>query len=239
MMGASYILGHRQSTTINRYAHPERAASKRALAGRAKTHSWVLPPGTQETASSSEPKSTSSVPTQGAQAPQTQTKKPALQRVFIGSGTLRRGSEIRAKKRTRTSTSVRTPAPQAGASAIPPPSRGLDHSLASQAIPGKPGPVRKPLAQLPLGPRKVGAGGSLSRKVWPQKARYLYWLQFAPDEARLSAYSPALRRLPRVSTNSPMSKGLRTQQANRPSASSGTPEGSPLIKTSGAQEDRA
>jgi len=60
MMGASYILGHRQPTTINRYAHPERAASKRALAGREKMYSGVVSLGSPETASSTEPKPTNS-----------------------------------------------------------------------------------------------------------------------------------------------------------------------------------
>src|SRR5690606_2873566 len=124
-----------------------------------------------------------------------------------------------AKKRTRTSTGVTPLAPQASASAIPPPSRGVDQSGRSE-LQGSSARALRPFASL-LGKAEVRRGLCFVKEIGPQErlrgtnagrpqklSNYLRWIQLVTPQAGASHATQ-----PRPHLQAPTPLGLRRSRA--------------------------
>src|SRR5690606_172624 len=98
-IGVGYLVGHAQVTTTNRYAHQNEAPARDVL----------------EALEARTARADSGAESGAPEAPEGTGVCDPMPSAAVSSC---------AKERTRTSTGVTPPAPQAGASAIPPPSQG-------------------------------------------------------------------------------------------------------------------
>jgi len=114
LTGAAYLMGHKQVTTLNRYARPEQSAAVRVLAARARATGTLAWDTTQKGRHSAAPRAGDSVMNPKSCGGEDSIRRAQRRRPVASGNRARDGSEHLASPSSQGATLLRTVSPRDG-----------------------------------------------------------------------------------------------------------------------------